>query len=121
MKVRYSPKTDADLQVAFTAQSCRAVGALTMAEEENAAWKLAAAEADDLAEKLFPEAVGDSSSQEALEQMIEYEMYKATELYHLFAQEARHDGFPEIAEKFEEAVKIAEKRWKALEALKEIM
>ena len=123
MKVRYSPKVDADLQVAFTAQSCRAVAADVLAKKkaDPASWKQTAEEADRLAETIFPAYMGESTSAEALDQMIEYEMYKATELYLLFAQEAKRDGFPEIAQKFEEAAKTAEKRWKALEALKESM
>ena len=120
MKVRYSPKVDADLQVAFTAQSCRAVAADAMAESGNEAWKQAVSAADALAEKIFPELMGEMTSAEALEQMTEYEMYKATELYLLFAQEAKRDGFPELAEKFMQAAKVAEKRWKALEELKKI-
>ena len=123
MKVRYSPKVDGDLQVAFTAQSGRAAAADAMARisADQVSWKQAAKEADRLAEMIFPAYVGESTSAEALDQMIEYEMYKATELYLLFAQEAQRDGFPEIAEKFEQAAKTAEKRWKALEALKASM
>lgn len=121
MKVRYSPRIDADLQVAFTAQSARAVAADAMAKASSdpELWAQAAEKAERLAETIFPEYMGESTSAEALDQMIEYEMYKATELYLLFAQEARKDGFPQIAEKFDEAAKTAEKRWKALEALKE--
>ena len=38
----------------------------------------------------------------------------------VFAQEAKRDGFPELAEIFANAAKVAEKRWKALEELKNI-
>ena len=123
MKVRYSPKIDADLQVAFTAQSVRAVAADAMAKAsfDPEMWAQAAQKAERLAETIFPAYMGEATSEEALDQMTEYEMYKATELYLLFAQEAKRDGFPEIAEKFMQAAKVAEKRWKALEELKETM
>lgn len=123
MKVRYSPKIDADLQVAFTAQSVRAVAADAMAKASSdpEMWAQAAQKAERLAETIFPAYMGEVTSEEALDQMTEYEMYKATELYLLFAQEAKRDGFPEIAEKFMQAAKVAEKRWKALEELKETM
>lgn len=122
MKVHYSPIVDADLQVAFNAQSCRAVGAEQMAEDfpqSAAVWREAQADADRLAEKVFPVLAGEQTSAcDALDQMIEYEMYKATELYLLFAKEARFEGFPEIAERFEEAARTAQRRWKAMEELK---
>ena len=109
--------------MAFTAQSGRAVAADAMAKAsfDPEMWAQAAQKAERLAETIFPAYMGEATSEEALDQMTEYEMYKATELYLLFAQEAKRDGFPEIAEKFMQAAKVAEKRWKALEELKETM
>lgn len=128
MKIRHSPRVDADLQVAFAAQSCRSVAASQMADrcaEDGgqacaALWNKTADICDRLATMIYPEMRDAAASfVEALDQMIEYEMYKATELYVLFAKEARHEGFAEIAAAFEEAAGAAELRWHALEGLRE--
>jgi len=115
MEIQYSPKVDADLEAAFMAESCRSVSADCGVSPERSI------QADKAAELLFmtrfPE-TGKRPVPDLLEEMIAYEDYKASELFILFAREARHDGMDEIAELFEKEALAAAQRRRRLEGLR---
>lgn len=124
MKIRHTPRVDTDLYVAWNAQSCRSVAAGGMADEnpQNASscllWRQTERLAGALAQRIIPVLDDTSSVLEMLERMIEYESYRSTELYVLFAKEAEHEGFTEIADLFSQAAEISGKRVQALQRWK---
>ena len=124
MKIRHTLRVDTDLYVAWNAQSCRSVAADRMADEnpQNAfscqLWRETGHLAEALAQRIIPVLDDTSSVLEMLERMIEYESYRSTELYVLFAKEAEHEGFTEIADLFSQAAEISGKRVQALQRWK---
>lgn len=120
MEIQYTPKVDADLEAAFTAESCRGLAAVYRAElsgcdigEAQEREKQADKNAARLFAARYPK-MDDRQTSGLLEEMIAYEGYKASELFPLFAKEARHDNAEEIAVLFEEAALLAEERCRTL-------
>lgn len=119
MEIRYSPKVDADLEAAFLAESCR--GAAELSGETPQAALERQRQADSSAARLFtarwPDAE-DRPLRELLEEMIALESYRASELFPLFAREARHDGAEELAALFEARTAAAAEQCRRLEKLR---
>ena len=116
MEIQYSPKVDAGLEAAFMAESCRGVSTDSAVSQDRGE------QADKMAELLFmtrfPE-MGKRPVLSLLDEMIAYEDYKASELFVLFAKEARHDGAGEIAGLFEKEAILAEKRCRELKKMRD--
>ncbi len=122
MEIRYSPKVDADLEAAFLAESCR--GAAEPPGEGTQAALERQRQADSIAARLFAARWPDTERRtvfELLEEMIAYESYRASELFPLFAKEARHDGAEEAAALFEARTAAAEEQcWRLGKLLREL-
>ena len=122
MEIQYSPKTDANLEADFMAESCLSTAMACIAEKDGC--KEISQErglhADRAAALLFMARYPETEKRPALsllKEMIDYEAYKASELFVLFAKEARHDGAEETAKLFEEEAGLADKRRQQLEKL----
>ncbi len=122
MEIQYSPKTDANLEAAFMTESCLSTAASCIAER-NGCKEISQErrlQADNAAALLFlaryPE-MEKRSVLSLLKEMIDYETYKASELFVLFAKEAQHDGAEETAKLFEEEARLADKHRQRLEEL----
>lgn len=123
MEIQYSPRTDANLEAAFMTESCRSTASDCMAERGGCREisQERSFQADEAAAFLFLVRYPETKKRSVLsllKEMIDYEAYKASELFPLFAKEARHDGAEETAKLFEEEARLAEKRRQRLEELR---